>query len=132
VSRFRLSLLLTGLGGLLACAVLTFAAAWSVVSGVIRAPLPYRALALVSALVLGAFSLAEIPMMVFAMRRLIADRPGNYPIVFGLNSVYVFFAAVYGVPILLLTGSLTWGLALCALGVVRFTTSLVLVRPPAQ
>jgi hypothetical protein len=83
-------------------------------------------------LIFGAISLAEIPIMVFTMRRLGVERPGNRRIVLGMNALYVFFAAVYGVPVLLLTGSLIWGLALCGLGVVRFTFSLVFVQEPAQ
>jgi hypothetical protein len=83
-------------------------------------------------IIFGAFSLAEIPMMVMVMRRLGVERPGNLGIVWGLNSLYVFFAAVYGLPVLLVTGSLGWGLALCALGLVRFATSLAFVRGPGR
>jgi hypothetical protein len=132
VSRFRCSLLLTGLSGLLGCALLSVAAAWLVATGVIRAPLPYQSVVLLFALVFSAFSVAEIPMMVFTMRRLVVERPANNRIVLGLNALFVFFAAVYGVPVLLFTGNLSWGLALCALGMVRFIASLVLVRKPAQ
>jgi hypothetical protein len=66
--------------------------------------------------------------MVFTMRRLVAERPDNQGVVMGLNALYVFFAAVYGAPVLLLTGSITWGLTLCALGLVRFIASLVFVH----
>ena len=48
----------------------------------------------------------------------------------GLNAVFVFFAAVYGVPVLLLTGSMVWGLVLCALGLARLAASLFFVRVP--
>ena len=69
--------------------------------------------------------------MVFAMRRLLGERRGNYRFVLGLNAFYVFFAAVYGAPVLLLTGSLGWGLALSGLGVVRLMASLLFVREAA-
>jgi cytochrome b subunit of formate dehydrogenase len=69
-------------------------------------------------------------MMVFTMRRLVAERPNNRTFVLGLNTVYVFFAAVYGVPVLLLTGNLVWGLVLCALGLVRLAVSSLLVHRP--
>jgi hypothetical protein len=64
------------------------------------------------------------------MRRLATERPDNRGVVMGLNALYVFFAAVYGLPVLLLTGSVAWGLALCALGLVRFVASLLFVHEP--
>ena len=128
MSRFRRNLLMSGLGGLLAGGLLAIVAARLVITGVITPPLPWPPLTMLSVLVFGAFSLVEIPMMVFSMRRLLAERPENQGVVMGLNAVYVFFAAVYGVPVLLLTGSMGWSLALCMLCVVRFITSLVFVR----
>jgi len=83
-------------------------------------------------LILGGFSLAEIPMMIFALRRLAIERPGNKGVVMGLNALYVSFAVVYGVPVLRITGNIEGGLALCALGIVRFVTSLVYVREPSS
>jgi hypothetical protein len=130
MSRFRLSLLLSGLVGLLACALLAAVAAWLVTSGRIKALLPYPMVSLLFGLVFGGISLAEIPMMVFAMRRLMAERKENRGVVLGLNVLFVFFAAVYGLPVLLFTGSLGWGLALCALGLVRFVASLLFVHEP--
>jgi hypothetical protein len=81
-------------------------------------------------IVFGVFAVAEIPMMIFAMRRLAAERMENRGVVLGLNGLYVFFAAVYGVPVLLLTGSVGWGLTLCGLGLVRFGASLAFVPEP--
>jgi hypothetical protein len=128
VSRFQRNLLLSGLAGLLACGLLATAAAWLSTGGVVKAPLPYPALTLLFVLIFGGFSLAEIPLMVFAMRRLLIERQENYRFVLGLNALFVFFAAVYGTPVLLLTGNLTWGLALCGLGIVRLAASLLFVR----
>jgi hypothetical protein len=130
MSRFHRNLLMSGLGGLLAGGLLAVVAARLVVTGVITPPLPWLPVTVLSVLVFGAFSLAEIPIMVFTMRRLLAERPENQGVVMGLNTIYVFFAAVYGVPVLLLTGSVAWGLALCTLCVVRFFTSLAFVREP--
>lgn len=130
MSRFHRNLLVSGLGGLLAGGLLAVVAAWLVITGVITPPLPLLPVKMLSVLVFGAFSLAEIPMMVFTMRRLLVERPENQGIVMGLNAVYILFAAVYGVPVLLLTGSVGWGLALCMLCVVRFITSLIFVREP--
>ncbi len=130
MTRFRLNLLLAGLGGLLVGGLLAAISVWLVSSGIFRPPLSHPAVTLISVLIFGGFSLAEIPMMVFAMRRLILERPGNYRVVMGLNVLYVLFAAVYGVPVFLLAGSITWGLILSSLGLIRFVTSLVFVPEP--
>lgn len=128
MSRFRRNLLLAGIGGLLASVLLAAAASWAVTSETLIPPLPYRLVSWLLVVILGAFSLAEIPMMVFAMRRLSAERTSNLHMVAGLNALYVFFAAVYGAPVSLLTGSVGWGLALSALSVVRLVTSLLFVK----
>jgi hypothetical protein len=138
VSRLRRNLVWSGLAGLLACGLLALLAVWLAKDGVIKALLPYPAIILLLVLVFGAFSVAEIPMMVFAMRRLLVERRasvshkrrGNEGFVLGMNALFVFFAAVYGAPVLVLTGSLGWGLALCALGIVRLAASLIFVIPP--
>jgi hypothetical protein len=128
VSQFHRNLLLSSFGGLLACGLVAAASAWLIHSSTVTPPLPYRPITLLLVTAFGAFSLAEIPLMVLAMRRLVAERPENLGFTWGLNSLYVFFAAVYGVPILFITGSSGWGLALCGLGLVRFATSLIFVR----
>jgi hypothetical protein len=132
MSRFRRNLLLSSFGGLLACGLVAAASAWMVNSSTLTPPFPHPLLALILAIILGGFSLAEIPLMVLAMRRLVAERPENLGVTWGLNSLYVFFAATYGVPVLLITGSFAWGLALCGLGVVRFASSLVFIQETPQ
>jgi hypothetical protein len=132
MSKFHRYLLLSGLAGLLACALLSSVAAWLVTNETVKPLLSFPVATLLFALVFGAFSLAEIPMMVFAMRRLLAERRENYGVVLGLNTLYVFFAAVYGVPVLLLTGSIGWGLALCSLALIRFVASFIFVREPQR
>jgi hypothetical protein len=128
MSRFRRNLILAGIGGLLASLLLAVVSTWMVTSGMLNPPLPYRSVALLLVILLGGFSLAEIPMMIFTMRRLAAERTDNHRVVAGLNALYVLFAAVYGVPVSLLTGSVGWGLTLCALSLVRFVTSFSLVQ----
>jgi hypothetical protein len=130
VTRFRLNLLSAGLGGLLVGGLLASISVWLISSGTVRPPLSHPAVTLITVLIFGAFSLAEIPMMIFAMRRLILERPGNYRIVMGLNALYVFFAVVYSMPVFLIAGSMLWGLILCSLGLVRFATSIVFVSEP--
>jgi hypothetical protein len=82
-------------------------------------------------LAFGAVSVIEIPMMVYAMRRLLVERSGNQAVVLGINGIFVFFAFVYAVPVILLAGSVGWGLVLCSLGFVRFAASLMYVRREA-
>ena len=132
MSHFRRNLVLAGIAGLLASLLLAVVCTWLVTSGILSPPLPYRSVALLLVVVLGGFSLAEIPVMTFTMRRLSAESTDNHRVVAGLNTLYVFFAAVYGVPVSLLTGNVGWGLALCALSLVRFVTSLAFVQEPAS
>jgi hypothetical protein len=126
------SLLWSGLAGLVLDGLLATVATWLVAGGLIRPPLPQPLVVLLVVVILGGISLVEIPLMVFALRHLAADQPRNRRLLPGLNAVYVFFAGIYGTPVLLLTGNLTWGWILCGLGLVRLATSLLLVPRAAQ
>lgn len=130
MSRLRRNLWWTGLAGLIVSLGTAAIGAWLAVSGTIPALLTHPGITLLLVLVFGGFSLAEIPMMVFALRRLLIERRGNRGVVLALNALYVFFAAVYGLPVLLLTGSVGWGLALCGLSAVRLATSLLFLQEP--
>jgi hypothetical protein len=140
MDMLRRDLLLTGLGGLLLAAILSAGATWLVTSHTLTPPLPYSLLTWTLAAIFCAFSLAEIPLMVYAMRRLEVERRpaaggtghGNRPAVLGLNALYVFFAAAYGVPVMLFTGSVGVSLALCSLAVVRLAASVFFVARPAS
>lgn len=131
VSRFRTHLLLSGLAGLLAAGLLAGLATGLMATGVVEPPFSFLPLTLLLVLILGGFSVAEMPIMVFALRRLAVERRSNYGVVLGLNVLYVSFAAVYGLPVLLLTGDLLWGLLLCALSVARLASSQLFVRETA-
>jgi len=131
MSRFRLNLLLSGLVGLFACAIVAAFCTWLAASGRLKPPLPFPPVTLLFAIVFGLSSLAELPLMVFAMRRLVVERKSNQVVVLGLNSIYVFFACVYGAPVLLLTGSVAAGLVLCSFSLIRFASSLIFVMEPA-
>ncbi len=128
MTRFRRNLLLAGLSGLLVCGVAALLSAWLVTTEIIKPPLSHPVVTLLLAFIFGSFSLAEIPMMVFSMRRLSVERSSNHVLVWGLNGFYVFFAAVYGVPVLLLSGSVGWGLILCGFGILRFVASMFYVH----
>ena len=131
MARFRRRLTLSGLAGLIANAALAALAAWLIVGGLVRAPLPQPLVTLLATVALGGLSLAEIPMMVLAIRHLVAVKSNNQTLALGLNAVFVFFAAIYGAPVLLITGSQVWGLALCALGLARLAASLLFIREPS-
>ncbi len=72
-------------------------------------------------LFLAVFSVAEIPLMLLALRR-IAASPNYRAKYVALLTVtgYTFFAAVYAAPFILLTGYLGAGAALAGLSLARF------------
>ena len=132
MGRFHRSLGLAGLAGLLIGALLTISSLWLVASGTLTPPLPYRIVEIVLVIVLAAISLTEIPLMVFAIRRLASSSSGNsVRIAAVMNGLFVLFAAVYAVPVSLLTGNVAWTLVLSALCIIRFATSMAFVREPA-
>ena len=132
MSRFRRNLILAGIAGLAGSACLAAISLWLVTSGIMNPPFPYRLLELLLAVVPGGFSLAEIPIMVLAIRRLLAGSAVNERMAMCLNGLYVFFAAIYGVPVALLTGNVSYSLALSALSIIRFASSLAFVRESAS
>ena len=69
------------------------------------------------------FSLGEIPMMIYAMRRLGSTAGGARPAVL-TNAAFTFFGAVYAAPFLLLTGQVEVSLALAGLCLVRLAGAL--------
>lgn len=72
------------------------------------------------------FSVTEIPVMIVAMRRIAASaNPRARYVVLLVNCGYVFFAAVYAAPFILLTGHLGLGAVLALLSLVRFITSMI-------
>ena len=131
MSRFRRNLIWAGIAGLLASACLVGISLWLVNSELVKPPFPHSLVELLLAMVLGGFSVVEIPVMLFAMRRLLAGRSTSESIATWLNGLYVFFAAIYSVPVALLTGNVEYTLALSALSIVRFASSLAFVRESA-
>jgi hypothetical protein len=76
-------------------------------------------------LFLAAFSVAEIPLMLLAMRRMAASPHPRTKYVVLLTVVgYTFFAAAYAAPFILLTGYLWTGAALAGLSLARFISVL--------
>jgi hypothetical protein len=77
---------------------------------------------LLLALVL-AFSLGEIPLMLYGIRQMVTSTSGGRLAVL-TNAAFTLFAAVYAVPFLLLTGRIGLGTALAGLCLVRFVCAL--------
>jgi hypothetical protein len=130
-NRFRRQILLSGALGIAGCTLLVAGSIWLVRSGTLNPWFPQRWVVLVLVVLLGGFSIAEIPLMVYAMRRLAMERADNQRAVTSLNALYVFFAGVYGAPVILLSGNTGWGVALSSLSLVRSISSLFFVLPPA-
>jgi hypothetical protein len=132
MNHFRRNIAVSGFAGLLACLLLAAFASWLVTGGRVEPPFPpFLPLTLVLVVILGGFSLVEIPLMVYTLRRLAIERSGNQQAVIAMNAFYVAFAAAYGLPILFLTGELAWSLALCSLSFLRLVSSLLFVRQAA-
>jgi hypothetical protein len=73
-----------------------------------------------------AFSVAEIPVMIFGIRRIAASaNPKASYLALLTTTGYVFFGAVYAAPFILLTGRVGLGVALASLSVVRFIIALI-------
>lgn len=70
-----------------------------------------------------AFSLAEMPIMIIGMRHMRSSQVGLRLAVL-TNAAFIFFAAVYAVPFLLLTGRTGVGLALASLSLLRLAAAL--------
>ena len=74
-------------------------------------------------------SIAEIPLMLYAMYQIAkSDNPSAGKALLGTNVIYVAFGAIYGAMFILLSGSAELGIALAMLSLVRFATSLIFLR----
>ena len=72
--------------------------------------------------------MAEIPVMVFAIRRIAAsDNPKAKYMALLANVGYTFFGAVYAAPFILLTGRLGLGTAMAALCFARFLSAVIFI-----
>ncbi len=124
----RISLTLTGLVGLIGAVLLTAFCMYVMDQGWIPVLITNSTVVLGVFLFLAFFSVAEIPVMIFGMRRIL-DRPNPKAkiLVWITNGGYTFFAAVYAAPFILLTGSLLAGAALAALSLVRLISAVTFV-----
>jgi|YNPNPStandDraft_1061719.scaffolds.fasta_scaffold10662_6 hypothetical protein len=108
-------------GGVTAAVLLTGAAVYFTASGIVpRLVHPGLASWLLLSFVL-VFSLGELPPMILALRRMVgsaSDRTGSI-LVMLTTAAFVFFAAFYAAPFIVLTGQIAAGIALAALCLLR-------------
>ena len=77
-------------------------------------------------LFLMALALLEIPLMIYGMRKIVEGKSSNLvTMTLALNSFFVFFPIVYGLPNLLMSpySQLWMGLAISATALMRFVAS---------
>lgn len=133
----RSNVISTGLAGLFGAILLTGFCLFVMISGWVP-PLvarPFYVWGLFLFLLF--FSVAEIPVMIYGMRRM-ADSPNPRAKTLALltNAGFTFFAAVYAAPFILLAGSSSFQLILGALmgglSLVRFTTAILFLPNDQQ
>jgi hypothetical protein len=122
----RNSVIITGSIGLAGAIMLTALCLFIMARGWIPALLTNPTYVWGLFLFLAAFSVAEIPMMIFGMRRIAAGTNSKAKYLALLtNTGYTFFAAVYATPFILLTGYLWAGATMAALSVARFISAII-------
>lgn len=121
----RNNLIVTGLVGLFGAMLLMALCIIIVAQGWFPILLASSSLVWGLFLFLAVLSIAEIPVMIFGMRRILAEAnpKAEYVILF-TNAAYTFFAAAYAAPFILLTGGIWPGLALAGLTLARFASSI--------
>ena len=122
----RQFLILSGVAGLAASGALFGAA--TLLQRLFLSPLVTGWLTAVPLVLCLALSVAEMPMMTVALRKIATDPKRKSPMLLAFtNTLYVSFAAVYAALFVLLTGKLWMGAGLSALAIVRFGSSLIFV-----
>lgn len=126
----RNSLIISGALGLLANVVLTAFCIFVMAAGWIPPLFQQSLLVFMLFLFLLFFSLAEIPVMIFGMRRMLASvNPKARYVVLVTNFGYTLFAGVYAAPFILLAGKSAFemviGALISTLGFIRFISALL-------
>jgi hypothetical protein len=122
----RNSVVLTGLIGFIAAVILTAFCLYTMAQEWIPVILTNPTYVWVLFLFLAVFSVAEIPLMIFGIRRIAASaNPKAKYVALLTNTGYTFFAAVYATPFILLTGYLWTGAAMASLSLARFVSAVI-------
>jgi hypothetical protein len=133
----RSNIIVTGLIGVMGAIFLTILCLFVVTAGWLNPPLSRREYVLALFLFLLIFSVLEIPVMVFALQRMVASvNPKAKYVAMVTNVAYTFFAAVYAAPFILLAGQTTAklviGVGLSALCLIRFISTVVFLPDAKQ
>jgi hypothetical protein len=122
----RASIVLTGLVGFIGAVVLTALCLFIMAQGWMPRLVSRPVFLWGIFLFLAFFSIVEIPLMIYAIRRIaVGSSPKARYIALLTNIGYVFFAAVYAAPFILLTGELWFGAALATLSLARLITAII-------
>jgi hypothetical protein len=126
----RLSIALVGLVGLIGAVIFTAFCVYIVTQDWFSIIITNAWVVLGLFLFLALFSVAEIPVMIFGMRKILESSNRHArAIVYITTAGYTFFAAVYAAPFILLTGNVWAGIALAALSLVRFISAVTFLPP---
>jgi hypothetical protein len=133
----RSNTIVTGLVGVMGGIFLTALCVFIVKAGWLNPPLSQPEYVFGLFLFLFIFSVLEIPVMVFAIRRMLASvNPKARYVAMITNAAYTFFAAVYAIPFILLAGQsnsrLMIGVGLSALCLIRFISTVVFLPDAKQ
>lgn len=133
----RSNMIVTGLVGVMGGIFLTALCVFIVTTGWLNPPLGQPEYVIGLFLFLFIFSVLEIPVMVFAIRRMLASvNPRARYVAMFTNAAYTFFAAVYAAPFILLAGQTTpklmLGVGLSALSLIRFISTVVFLPDAKQ
>jgi hypothetical protein len=122
----RSSLILTGLMGLTGAVFLTVFCFFIIIGSFIPILVDQPLFVWLFFAFLLFFSIVEIPVMILGLRRIAASPTRSARQVALMVSIgYVFFAAVYAAPFILLTGWLGLGAILASLSLVRFISAVI-------
>lgn len=122
----RNSIILSGLIGLVGAVIFTALCLFIMVSDWMPVLITNDIYVLAIFLFLLVFSILEIPVMIFGIRRIANSvNPKAKYMAFLVNAGYSFFAAVYAAPVILLTGRLGLGTGLAALSFARLISAII-------
>ena len=122
----RTSIVLSGLVGLIGAVMLTALCLFIMAQGWLPILVTRPIFVWGIFLFLAFFSIVEIPLMVYGIRYVATGaNPKARYLALLTNAGYVFFAAVYAAPFILLTGELWLGAALAMLSVVRLIAAII-------
>lgn len=125
-ATYQHNILITGAIGLLGAVVLTVGCVGVMGMGWVTPRFEQPLFVVLFFAFLGAFSVAEIPVMIFGIHKMAqsSSQAARY-VAIAANLSYPLFGAVYAAPLILLTGYVWLGVGLSSLSMVRFITAII-------